>query len=67
MELKYLLMEDRKPGLVHKQNAVKREGLEPKVNVFKICVKLWRCGEESNVIRTCHRQSPSGRRLWAIF
>ena len=64
-------MEDQKPELVRKQDVVKGEGLESKVNVFKICVKLWRRGEETNATQTYHRpgsggEVPSGRRLWAI-
>ena len=35
--------------LVRKQDVAKGEELEPKPNVFKICDKLWRCGEETNV------------------
>ena len=31
------------PGLVRKHKIAKRGGLEPKVNVFKICVKFY-CG-----------------------
>ena len=43
----YLRMEDQKqPGLVRKEDVAKGEGLEPKVNVFKIFVKLWRRGEK---------------------
>ena len=45
-------MEDQKPGLVRKQNVAKLRGFEPKVNVFKKYVKLWRCGEETNVTQT---------------
>ena len=48
-------MEDQKPigrGLVRKQNVAKREGLEPKINAFKICVKLWRRSKETNVTQT---------------
>ena len=45
-------MEDQKPGLVHKQNVTKLRGFEPKVNVFKKYVKLWRRGEETNVTQT---------------
>ena len=71
MGQKYLRMKDEKPGLVRKQDA-KGEGLEPKVNVFKISVELWRCVEETNVTQTYHRRgvgsgAPSGRKLWAIF
>ena len=46
MGQKYLRMEDRKPEayrLVRKQNVAKGGGLEPKVNVFKVCVKFY-CG-----------------------
>ena len=42
-------MEDQKPGLVRKQNVAKLRGFDPKVNVFKTHVKLWRRGEETNV------------------
>ena len=43
MEQKYLRMKDQKlrPGLVGKQDVAKEEGLEPQVNVFKICVKFY--------------------------
>ena len=37
--------------LVHKQDVAKGERLEPKANVFKICVKLWRHCEETNVTK----------------
>ena len=42
-----------------------------KVNVFEICVKLWRRSEETNVTQTYHRWesvggSPNRRRLWVI-
>ena len=40
MGQKYLIMVGQKPGLVRKQDVAKRGELEPKVNVFKICVKL---------------------------
>ena len=50
------LMEDQKPGLVRQQEVAKEGRLEPKVNVFKICVKLWRCGEETNETQTYHRR-----------
>ena len=49
VEQKYLKMKDEKLGLRRKQYA-KGEGLERKLNVFKICVNLWRHGKESNVI-----------------
>ena len=54
MGQKYLRMEDQKPGprLVGKQGVAKEGGLKPKVNVFKIGIKLWRRGEEINVIQT---------------
>ena len=41
MEQKYLKMEDKKlgAGLARKQDVAKEGGLEPKVDVFKICVK----------------------------
>ena len=53
MEQNYLKMEDQNlgHGLVRKQNVAKRGGLEPKVTVFKICVKLGRRGEETNATR----------------
>ena len=41
---KYLRMEIRSligPGLVRKQDVVKGRGLEPKVNVFKVCVEFY--------------------------
>ena len=48
MGQKYLKMEDQKqPGLVRKEDVGKGEGLEPKVNVFKIFVKLGRRGEKN--------------------
>ena len=52
MEQKYPKMEDQKPGagLARKQDVAKG-GLEPKVDVFKICVKLWGRGEETNVTK----------------
>ena len=40
---------------MRKQDVAKGEGLEPKINVFKIYVKLWRCEEETNVTQTYHR------------
>ena len=45
MEQKYLRIEDQNLGLglVRKQNVAKGRGIEPKVNVFKICVKFY-CG-----------------------
>ena len=53
MGQKYLKMEDQKqPGLVRKEDVAKGEGLEPKVNVFKIFVKLWRRGEKTNITST---------------
>ena len=42
-------MEEQKFGLVRKQNVAKGGELKPKVNVFKICVHLWRLDEETNV------------------
>ena len=36
-------------GLVRKQDVAKAGRIKPKINVFKICVKLWRHGEETNV------------------
>ena len=53
MEQKYPKMEDEKPGagLERKQDVAKGVGLEPKVNVFKICVKLWGRSEETNVTK----------------
>ena len=53
MEQKYPKKEDQKPGagLARKQDVVKGGGLEPKVDVFKICVKLWGRGEETNVTK----------------
>ena len=52
MEQKYPKMEDQKPGagLARKQDVAKG-GLEPKVDVFKICDKLWGRGEETNVTK----------------
>ena len=44
----YLTMEDG-PGLMRQQNVAKRGGFETKLNVFKMCVKLSRCGEETDV------------------
>ena len=46
-------MEDQKLGLglVRKQDVAKGGELEPKVNVLKICLKLWRRGEETNVTK----------------
>ena len=69
---KYLRMKDQKPGLVRKQYVAKGEGLKPKVNVFIICVKFWRRGEETNVTQTHHRRGseggdPTSWRLWVIF
>ena len=40
------------PKLVRKQNLAKGGRLEPKVNVFKIVVKLWRRDEQTNVTQT---------------
>ena len=53
MKQKYPKMEDQKPGarLARKQDVAKGGGLEPKVDVFKICVKLWGGGEETNVTK----------------
>ena len=53
MEQKYPKMEDQKPGagLARKQDVAKGGGLEPKVDVFKICVKLWGRGEETNATK----------------
>ena len=39
------------PRLVRKQDFAKGGGLEPKVSVLKIDVKLWRRGEETNVTK----------------
>ena len=38
--------------LVGKQDVAEEGGLEPKVNVFKIGIKSWRCGEETDAIQT---------------
>ena len=44
MGQKYFRMKIRSlgPKLVRKQDVAKEGGLEPKVYVFEICVKLWR-------------------------
>ena len=68
MGQKYLKMEDQKLEaykLVRKQDVVEGEGLEPKVNVFKICVKFWRRGEETNVNQTYQRWEPGAGPLAA--
>ena len=44
------------PKFVRKQDVAKGGGFQPKVNAFKICVKLWRREEETNVTQTCHRR-----------
>ena len=36
---------------MHKQDIAKGRRLEPKVNVFKIDVKFWMSGEETNVTK----------------
>ena len=59
------------PRLVRRQDVAKGEGLLPQFSVLKICVKLWRRGEETNVTQTYHRQwsggeVPSRRGLWVI-
>ena len=41
---------------MRKRYVAKRGGLESKVNAFKICAKLWRHGEETNVTQTYNRQ-----------
>ena len=71
MGQKYLRVEGRKPGLrlVRKQDVAEGRGLEPKINVFKIYVKLWRRCKETNATQTHHKQrsggwAPSRRRLW---
>ena len=63
MGQKYRRMEDQKLGVlvVRKQNVAKRGGLEPKVNVFQICVNLWRHGEKTNLPQTYHRRKCLGR------
>ena len=42
------------PRLVRKQDVAKERGLQPKFNAFKIRVKLWRHGEETNVTQPYH-------------
>ena len=46
-------MEDQKhgAGLARQQDVAKGGKFEPKVDVFKICVKLWERGEETNVTK----------------
>ena len=43
------------PWLVLQQDVAQVRGLEPKVNVFEICVKLWGRGEETNATQAHHR------------
>ena len=57
---------------MRKQNIAKGGGLEPKVKVFKICVKLWRRGEVTNITQIYPRREsaggvPSRRRPLSIF
>ena len=56
MGQKDLRMEDQMSGFVRKQDVAKGGELEPKVNVFKLRVKSWRRGEETNVTQTYHRR-----------
>ena len=69
MGQKYLRMKEQKPRWVRKQDVAKGGGLEPKVNVFNIDVKLWRHGEETNATQTITDgdDAPGWRRLWATF
>ena len=46
-----------------KQNVGKGGRLEPKVCVFRICVKLWRRGEETYLSQTYNRRGCGGRGL----
>ena len=48
-----------------KQNVAKGRN-KPIVDVFKICVKLWRCGEETNVAQAYRRQGGLGAESPAI-
>ena len=54
-----------------KQDVAKEGGLEPKVNVFKIGIKLWRRDEETNVIQLSQsgiwRRDPQSPRAMGDF